>query len=68
MLNEEDVDIVIDEVVNSKDLAKSDTEIQTHESIEKLKHPQQYNDGGIIIFDDLNEKEMNDPHVQARFK
>ena len=32
-----------------------------------MKFPQQY-DGGIIILDDLNEKETNDPRVQAMFK
>ena len=33
-----------------------------------MKYPQEYEDGGIIILDDLNEKEMNDPRVQAMFK
>ena len=32
-----------------------------------MKFPQEY-DGGIIILDDLNEKELNDPRVQAMFK
>ena len=67
ILNEEDLDIVIEEVVNYKDFEKSDTEIETYESIDELKFPQEY-DGGIIILDDLNEKEMNDPRVHAMFK
>ena len=33
-----------------------------------MKFPQEYDDGGIIILDDLNEKEMNDPRVHAMFK
>ena len=33
-----------------------------------MKFPQEYDDGGIIILDDLNEKEMNDPRIQAMFK
>ena len=33
-----------------------------------MKFPQEREDGGIIILDDLNEKEMNDPRVQAMFK
>ena len=33
-----------------------------------MKYPQQYEDGGIIILDDLNEKEMNDPRVKEMFK
>ena len=51
-----------------KDYKKTDTEIETFESIEELKFPQEYEDGGIIILDDLNEKGMKDPRVQARFK
>ena len=68
ILNEEDVDIAIEEIVNNKDFEKSDTELETYESIEELKYPQQYDNGGIIILDDLNEKEMKDPRVQAMFK
>ena len=33
-----------------------------------MNFPQEYEDGGIFIFDDLIEKEMNDPRVQAMFK
>ena len=33
-----------------------------------MKYPQDYEDGGIIILDDLNEKELNDPRVQATFR
>ena len=68
ILNEEDIYVVIDEIVHNKDFETSDTEIETYESIEELKFPQEYDDGGIIILDDLNEKEMNDPRVQAMFK
>ena len=68
ILNEIDIDIIIEEIVNNKDFQKSNTEIETYESIEELTFPQEYEDGGIIILDDLNEKEMNDPRVQAMFK
>ena len=68
ILNGEDIDTVFDEVVNNKDLEKSDTETETYESNEELKYPQDYEDNGIIILDDLNEKEMKDPRVQAMFK
>ena len=67
-LKEEDIDVVIEEIVINKDFEKSDTEIETYESIEELKFPQEYDDGGIIILDELNEKEKNDPRVQAMFK
>ena len=56
ILNEEDIDVVIEEIVKNKDFEKSDTELETYESIEEMKFPQQYDDGGIIILDDLNEK------------
>ena len=60
--------MVIGEIVNNNDFEKSDSKIETYESIEELKFPQKYEDGGIIILDDLNEKEMNDPRVQEMFK
>ena len=56
ILNEEDINMVIDKIVNSKDFEKSDSEIETYESIEELKFPQEYDYGGIITLDDLNEK------------
>ena len=68
ILNEEDIDVVIEEIVNDKNFEKSDTEKETNESIEELKFPQEYEDGGNIILEDLDEKEMNDPRVQAMFK
>ena len=67
-LNEEDIDEVIEEIVLSKDFQKSKSAIETYESIEELNYPQDYEDGVIIIIDYLNEKEMNDPRVQAMFK
>ena len=68
ILNEEDIDIVIEEVVNNKDFEKSNTEMETFDNIEDLKFPQEYEHNSIIILDDLNQKEMDDPRVQARFK
>ena len=67
ILNEKDLDIIIEEIVNNKDFEKTDTEIQTYESIE-LKFPQEYENNSIIILDDLNQKEMDNPRVQAMFK
>ena len=68
ILNEEDIDIVIEEIVKNKDFEKSNTEIETFDNIEKLKYPQEYENNSIIISDDLNQKEMDDPRVQAMFK
>ena len=44
------------------------SKIETFESIEGLKFPQEYENNSIIILDDLNQKEMDDPRVQAMFK
>ena len=68
ILNEEDIDIVIEEIVKNKDFEKSDTEIETYESIENIKFPQEYENNSVIILDDLSQKEMDDPRVQAMFK
>ena len=68
ILNEADIDAVIEEIVINEDFEKSDFGIETYESIEELKFPQEYEHGGIIILDDLNETEMNDPRVHAMSK
>ena len=68
ILIEEDIDIVIEEIVNNKDFQKSDTEIETFDNIEELKFPQEFENNSIIILDDLIQKEMDDPRVQAMFK
>ena len=67
-LNEQDIDVVIDELCNDTDFQKSHTEIETYESIEELKFFQDNVDGGSIILDDFNEKEVIAPRVQATFK
>ena len=68
ILNEIDIDIVIDEIVNNKDFQKSDTEIETFNNIEELKFLHEYENNSILILDDLNQKKMDDPRVQAMFK
>ena len=68
ILNEEDIDLVIEEVINNEDFEKSDIEIETFDNIEELKFPQENENNSIIILDDLNQKEMDDPRVQAMFK
>ena len=68
IFNEEGIDIVIDEKINNKDIEKSDTEIETFDNMEEMRYPQEYEDGGIIVLHDLNEKERIDPRVQAMFK
>ena len=41
ILNEEDIDLVNEKTANDKDFKQSDTEIELHESVEKLNHPQE---------------------------
>ena len=41
-------DVVIDEIVINKDIEKSETEIETYESIEEVKIPQELNDGVLL--------------------
>ena len=36
--------------------------------MKELSFPQEYESGGLFILDDLNEKEVNDPRLQAVFK
>ena len=67
-LNEEDIEIVMDELGNNKDFQKSDIEIETYESIEELKYPQEFEKNSLIILADLARKEIDDPRVQAMFK
>ena len=68
IFKEDDIDLVIEEVVNIKDFQKSDTEIETYESVEELKFPQEYENNSRIILDDLNEKEINLVKIPAMFK
>ena len=63
----ENLDSIINELINDPDFESSEIEIETYDSIEELKYPQDYEEG-IIILDDLNQKEMEDPRVQAMFK
>ena len=70
ILDDEDKNLVIDEVINNKDFEKSYTELETDDSVEELKYPQKYNFNQSIvnILDDLNQRKINDPRVQAMFK
>ena len=53
ILNEANIDHVIDELVSYDEIKKSDTEIETYGSIEELKYPQEYENGGKNILDDI---------------
>ena len=44
IFNEDDLDIVFDEIVNEKNIKETHCEIETYESIEELKYPQEFED------------------------
>ena len=52
ILNEEGLDIVFEEVIINKNFEKSNTEIETIDSIEEIGFPQKYETDSIIILDD----------------
>ena len=56
ILNEQDIVLLIDEIFKNVELEKSDTGIEINESIEYLKYPQEFENGGIFILDDSNGK------------
>ena len=68
ILNREEIDVVNEEIVNDDDFEEYDTEIETFDNIEELRLPQEHEDNSIIILHDLNQKETDDPRVQAKFK
>ena len=70
ILNENYIDLVIVEIVNDEDFEKRN-QTQKQKLLrpeKKMKFPHEYEDGGIIILDDSNEKEMNDSRAPARCK
>ena len=58
----------MDEIPKNKDFQNTDTEIETFDSIEEKKYPQDNEKNSIIIVDDLKEKEINNDEIQAMFK
>ena len=56
ILYEEIIHLVIGEEINNEDFQKLDTEIETFDSIEESKYPQEYENNSTIILADLNEK------------
>ena len=68
ILNEEELDILIEKIIADKDFQKSNIELEVFDNIEELKYPQEYENNSILILDDLNQKKMDDPCVQAMFK
>ena len=68
ILYEKIIDMVNEEIANKKDFEKSAIEIETFDTIEELRFPQDYQKSSIIILVDLNEKEIIIDKIQAMFK
>ena len=70
IFNEEDLDVIIEEIGNNENFEKSELQIETHQSIEEMKYPQEFESDFSILttIDDLGEKAKNDPRFQAIFK
>ena len=66
--NEENIDIVIEEFVDIKDIETSVTEKEAFVIIQELRFPQDYEKNSIIILDDLNEKEINNDKIREMFE
>ena len=69
MLNEEDRDSINEEIAPGENIEISETEVESHETKEELKYPQE-NDSEqtiVIILDDLDENK-NNPRIQAMFR
>ena len=60
----------MEESVKGENFGRWETEIETYQSMEYLKYPEEKNSVSpdVIIVDYLNEKEKIDPRVQALFK
>ena len=46
----DEIDTVIEEIINDEDFESSEIEIETFDSIEDLKDPQEYEDSFIYYF------------------
>ena len=66
ILNEDDIHLIMEEVNSNKDFEKSNTEIETYESIEELKYPQEYDDGGYYYLGWFNWKRNERPQSTSK--
>ena len=69
-LSLEDLDTYIEEIINDEDFESSNIEYESCENIDELKNAQEYDSDihMVIIFDDLNKKQLEDERVQLLFK
>ena len=59
----------IDDIISDEKFKPSEIHIFPYQNIDELKYPEEYEaESTAIIFDDLNQKEMEDSRVAAQFK
>ncbi len=66
----DELDTIIEEIMNEEDFESSNIECESYDNIDELKDPQE-NESDIhtvIILDDLNKQQLQDPRVQMLFK
>ena len=69
-LNTKDLDLSVEKIAKDEYFKKSETKIETNESIEEKKLPQEYGSDYPYkaTLDELNEKEWKDSRVQTMFE
>ena len=66
----DELDTTIEEIINDEDFESSHIECESYDNIDELKDPQEYESDiqTVIILDDLNKQQLQDPGVQMLFK
>ena len=66
----DELDTTIEEIINNEDFESSHIECESYDNIDELKDPQEYESDihTVIILDDLNKQQLQDPRVQMLFK
>ena len=66
----DELDTTIEEIFNDEDFESSHIERESYDNIDELKDPQEYESDihTVIILDDLNKQQLQDPRVQMLFK
>ena len=66
----DELETTIEEIINDEDFESSHIECESYDNIDELKNPQEYESDihTVIILDDLNKQQLQDPRVQMLFK
>ena len=66
----DELETTIEEIINDEEFETSNIECESYDNIDELKDPQEYESDihTVIILDDLNKQQLQDPRVQMLFK